>query len=183
MLKPTTANKQQGLSIIEVMVSIAIVAIAITALVTISNASINSVNSSRDQAIADQYARQGIEITRAVRDQTTWDKFIKNNGNGGGTGAPGEQRIYSLKDPSVGSFTQVGSVSTADAYSTPCAYIQSDTTNYNITGNTRFRRAIVVKVVTIGSGTEAQVLSSVCYSYAGSNYKKVEVRTILSSWK
>ena len=134
------ANSQSGLSLLEVLVSIAVVSMSITALVTISNAAISSVDDSRNQAVADQYVRQSLEATRVNRDQNGWLAFTS-------TPSPamtvGQYRVYSLNGTVM---TYQRDLTGADITANPCSlYLHNN--NYAITGATGFYQSIVLSRV------------------------------------
>ncbi len=71
-------KKNDGQSLIEMIVAIAVVLIVVVALVAITTVSIRNANFSRNQALATKYAQEGIEKVRAYRDQTDWATFTGN---------------------------------------------------------------------------------------------------------
>lgn len=82
-------KKNQGQSLIEMVVAIAVVLIVIVALVAITTVSIRNANFSRNQALATKYAQEGIEKVRAYRDQVDWETiFISNCQNPPGLTPP-----------------------------------------------------------------------------------------------
>jgi prepilin-type N-terminal cleavage/methylation domain-containing protein len=65
-------NISAGFSLLEVVLSIAIVSIAIGFLVTLSGTVIHGSDNARSRTIADQYVRDGLEQVRSYRDHNGW---------------------------------------------------------------------------------------------------------------
>jgi type II secretory pathway pseudopilin PulG len=167
-------KQSSGLSLLEVIISIAVVSIAISALVVISNAAIRSVNESRNNAIADQYVRQALEATRVNRDQKGWVEFIAMPSS---TMSVGSYRVYSLDGTNM-DYRQAltGGAITAN----PCSsYIK--TSNYLITGSANFYRSVVLHRT---ATNEMEITANVCYGYRGSSeFRLSTAQTILSDWQ
>jgi len=72
-------KKDQGQSLIEMVVAIGIVIVIIVALVAVATISINNANFSRNQALATKYAQEGIEEARKLRDGEGDSFFVDNH--------------------------------------------------------------------------------------------------------
>lgn len=73
-------QNQSGLSMLELILAIVIISLTMTALVVISNNTLSTSGSSRNQAVADRYAREGIEFLRDYRDNNGWAAFRRVGG-------------------------------------------------------------------------------------------------------
>jgi prepilin-type N-terminal cleavage/methylation domain-containing protein len=175
----TLHTSQQGLSLLEVMIAIAVVVIAITALVTISNAAISSVNESRNQAISDQYARQTLEAVRVNRDQRGWNSFLTSAAATPQTMAIGEYRVFSLNG-TIMTYKQNLSGSQITSQTYLCSIAQNST--YAVAGTTSFYRLVTVW---LRDAQSAQITATLCYDYrANSNTnRKLEIQTLLTNWQ
>jgi len=71
-------KKNQGQSLIETVVAMAVVVIVILALVAVTTVSVRNASFSRNQALATKYAQEAIEKVRASREQNTWENFKIN---------------------------------------------------------------------------------------------------------
>jgi prepilin-type N-terminal cleavage/methylation domain-containing protein len=168
-----SAHNQRGLSLLEVLVSIAVVSMSITALVIISNAAISSVDDSRNQAMADQYVRQSLEAARVNRDQNGWLTFTSTPTP---TMAVGDYRVYSL-DGTI--MTYQRDLTGTDITANPCSLYLHDE-DYAISGADGFYQGVVLNRI---STSEVKVTANICYAYRGSSSKKISVQTILSNWQ
>jgi len=68
----TTNNRQQrenGQSIVEVIVALALIAMVILGLVKVTIVSVNNASFAKDQRAATQYAQEGIEYARKCREE------------------------------------------------------------------------------------------------------------------
>lgn len=72
------APKEKGQSLIEVVGALAIALIVILALVRVTVTSMRNANFAKNQALATQYAQEGMEKIRAYRDQNDWSTFVAN---------------------------------------------------------------------------------------------------------
>lgn len=173
-------NNQQGLSLLEVLVAIAFVTISITAMVTISNAALTNVNHSRDEAAADQYARQAIEIARAYRDrQAPFSKFASYQ-----TPANTLPDLYAVNVANVGlTFTreltaaEANKNSSTSFFNAPCTYIT--TSAFNMDSGGKFKGGTLIEY-DVSKPNQATVTSVVCYTYKGAS-RLVKVQTILAN--
>lgn len=68
-------NSRSGQSLIEVVVSMAIVVVVILALVSVTTISIRNASFSRNQSLATKYAQEAIEKVREYRDKNNWQTF------------------------------------------------------------------------------------------------------------
>ena len=169
--KPRIASAS-GLSLLEVTIAIAVVSIAISALVVISNAAIRSVNDSRNNAIADQYVRQALEATRVNRDQNGWAQFVQMPN----AMDVGSYRAYSLNGTNlVYHQTLTGSAITAS----PCTS-HANSSDYLLPGTNNFYQSVVLYRK---STSEMIVTANVCYPYGGSHTQLSSAQTILTDWQ
>lgn len=153
--RPLLAN-QEGFSLVEVLLAIAVALIAITALVVASQASLHSAGSSRDQAIADQLLRTSLEALRIKRDSEGFAVYAQNG-------------IYNIN---VTTIQRITSVTTLN-----CANI--NTTDFDIGTYPGYRRGFRVEHP---NANTAKLTMLVCYNYKGTTAQKVEVQTYLSNW-
>lgn len=68
----------QGQSLLEVVVAMGAAVLILTAVVGAVTNALNSTNFSTDQYMASQYAQQGMEVVRRIRD-AGWDNFLALN--------------------------------------------------------------------------------------------------------
>lgn len=73
-------KNEQGQTIIEIMIALGAIVVLLSAITVIILVSINGANYSRDQNNATEYAQQGMEIMRALRD-TDYGQFSGLNGS------------------------------------------------------------------------------------------------------
>lgn len=174
---PVNAPKnQEGLSLLEVIISIAVVSLAITALVTISNAAIASVDSSRNQAIADQYARQDLEAARVNRDQSGWNSFLQVGQTPPAT--PMAVGVYSEFSINGTQMIYQAPMTASQAAADQCANIKNQT--YAISGASGFYQYVVL----YRQDTHTmKVSANVCYGYRGTTHRILTVQTLLSDWQ
>jgi Tfp pilus assembly protein PilV len=188
MLSPMSVYKlrdEQGLSLLEVVLAIAIVVISLTALVAIANTSSQSVGNSRSHTIADQYVREGLEMVRNIRDnneggRSGWDRITRPIGTSGtptdisvghnaqfSVDATGELRLRTVSG-------------TASRTDTACAdYIDNATTNgwYGI--GSGYYRIVHLKRTNLN---EVEVQVRVCYG-AKDRYRSAFADTVLTNWR
>lgn len=80
----TPLLRQSGQTLIEIVIAIGAVALVVTALVSAVSASLRFSESSRMRSRAVKLAQESMEITRALRDTTSWTSFsayASGNGN------------------------------------------------------------------------------------------------------
>lgn len=68
-------KSNQGQSLIEMVVAVAVVILVVLTLVVATTISIRNAAFSRNQSLATKYAQEGIEKVRAYRDQSIWETF------------------------------------------------------------------------------------------------------------
>jgi len=83
-------KKNQGQSLIEMVVAIGVVMIIIVALVAVATISVRNANFSRNQSLATKYAQEGIEEARRLRDEEGNNFFIDNPSGCNITDTPAE---------------------------------------------------------------------------------------------
>ncbi len=71
-------NRERGQTLLEVLVALSAAVIILTAIIGAVTYSLNSSQFSTDQYLASQYAQQGLEVVRRLRD-SGWDSFIGLN--------------------------------------------------------------------------------------------------------
>jgi len=71
-------KKNNGQSLVEMVIAVGILVLVILALVAVTTVSVRNASFSRNQALATKYAQEAIEKVRAYREQNTWENF-KNN--------------------------------------------------------------------------------------------------------
>lgn len=71
-------REEKGQSLVEVIVALAVALIVILALVRVTVTSIHNASFAKNQALATQYAQEGMEKIRAYRDQNDWSTFVAN---------------------------------------------------------------------------------------------------------
>lgn len=65
----------KGQSLIEVLLALGAAVAIITGITAVVTSALNNAQFSRNQNLANQYAQQGMEVVRAIRDKS-WDDFI-----------------------------------------------------------------------------------------------------------
>lgn len=73
-------NRWSGQTLIELVVSIGVVAIVVSGLVVAVTSSLRFGQSSRYRSGAVKYAQEGMELVRKLRDGHTWDEFFTYTG-------------------------------------------------------------------------------------------------------
>ena len=129
-------KKNDGQSLIEMVVAIAVVVIVILALVAITTTSIRNAAFSRNQALATKYAQEWIEQARGLRDsQSESSFFVVNNTScnisSGTAGIFNRTRTCSLVvDGDKKTMTVVVTVSWTDAQGTHKSELTTRLTNW-----------------------------------------------------
>ncbi len=165
---------------LEVVLAIAIVSIAIVALVVVTNASLNAVNESRNQAIADQYSRQAIETLRVIRDKNTWNKLLESSNASPTVLQVDTYRHYVLNDASGDPTLEYkGNLSASDAGKDRCSQIRSSSA-YKIPDSSNFYREIVMH--RLADGTKVEASAVICYGTSAAPRRLIN-QTILSDWQ
>ena len=165
-------STQRGFTLMETLVAISILLIAVVGPMSTIGGSLSSIFIARDQMIAINFAQEGIEVVRQVRDSNMLDKW------GGGSAVWGDGLTIGnyIKDPTVAnSLVLCGENCTTDQ-----KLIRQDTTTglfYQTTTassgeNTQFSRIVKVDDV---SPFEKTITSAVTWSVGGV-IKKVEVK-------
>lgn len=70
------SNKNQGQSLLEVLIALSVIILVITALVRVVTLSIRSTDYARKTSLASTYATEAMEKIRSFRDVMTWTNFI-----------------------------------------------------------------------------------------------------------
>lgn len=161
-------NRRAGLSLLEVLVAVAFVGISISALVIISNAAISAADDSRNQAVADQYVRQALEVSRVYRDKNGWQSFLDA---GGSTLAVNATALFKVNGTSLEYKATNPSGSTCTI---------TKTAAYLVPGTTDYYQSVTLK----RTATDAvEVTGTVCYRYRGGTNRSVSVQTTLTNWQ
>ncbi len=71
----TTCNFRRGQTLIEVIIAIGLIVLVFTTLAAGVALSVRNSRFARNQALSKEYAREGIEMLRSMRDQMGWDAF------------------------------------------------------------------------------------------------------------
>ena len=73
---PTTRKNQSGISIIEVVISVGIIAIILLSIALLSTKSLQMAQMAQTRQTAISYARKGIEQVRYDRETKAWNVFL-----------------------------------------------------------------------------------------------------------
>jgi type II secretory pathway pseudopilin PulG len=68
-------NEKKGQALLEIIISIAVVSIALVAIVSRAVEAVKNSNFARNQVLAARFAQEGVEWARAQRDQMGWTAF------------------------------------------------------------------------------------------------------------
>jgi type II secretory pathway pseudopilin PulG len=176
----TRVLNTSGLSLLEVVLAIALVSLAVGSLVTISNTAVTG--DARSRTMADQYAREGIEQMRVLRDSLGFNGLFTSstgmNLTSNGT------KCYAM-DSSTTGFADL--VLSSPPGVLPFATMDTDA-NYTLNTNAKFSRGVCVTRLN-GAGNEVRMTIKVTVTYdyrlvgATDTYKKVDIVTELSDWK
>lgn len=71
-----------GQTLLEIVITVGVVAVILTALVSAVTASLRYGVASRSRSRAIKYAQEGLELARAYRDTSGWDTFLERSGTG-----------------------------------------------------------------------------------------------------
>ena len=71
-------KKNQGQSLVEMVIAIGVVLIVIVALVAVTTISVRNASFSRNQVLATRYAQEAIEKIREYRASVDWNTFTLN---------------------------------------------------------------------------------------------------------
>jgi type II secretory pathway pseudopilin PulG len=175
------SQKSSGFILVEVIVSIALLMLAVPAALTIASKSVFLASYSKDQVIATYLAQEGIEIIRNKRDENilgglSWKQGFDSPSN---CGFPQECRVdygVGVPDPLIekctGSCTLVLSVDTASgvyAYKTGGTWVP-----------TKFSRSVQTNDFSVNPN-EIRITSTVTYMAGGVN-KTLTMVDNLTSW-
>lgn len=69
----------KGQTLIEVLLALGVAVAIITAITAVVSNTLNNATFTKNQNLADQYAQQGMEVVRAIRDKS-WSTFISYHG-------------------------------------------------------------------------------------------------------
>jgi Tfp pilus assembly protein PilV len=103
------AENQKGQSLVEVVVAVAVAIIIVLALVGVTTVSIRNAAAARNQALATQYAQEGMEEARRLRDENPTAFFSGSCPSSGAVGTLPFQRTISC-DPANGETKRVVTV-------------------------------------------------------------------------
>jgi len=84
-----TKRLEQGQSLLETMVALAVSTLALTALVSAVVVSVRNAQFAKNQSLATKYAQEGIEKVRIYRDQNDWSDFVATGATGPNCGDEG----------------------------------------------------------------------------------------------
>jgi Tfp pilus assembly protein PilV len=169
MLSQLFARKE-GVSVLEVAVSVAVMAIGATTLVVMSNTVIRGSDDARSRTVANQYVREALEYSRSQRDNNSFNGFFKS--------AP--VSFSSTAGIKYFSMPSSGALTGATPAGLACGNINSAT--YQIPG-TKFYRAVKMDYVPSGSMEHVTVTALVCYDFRNGQFRSDSATTILSNWK
>ena len=159
---------QQGISLLEIILAIAIATMAMTSLVVISNTAITAVDTARNRTAADQFVREGTELMRSYRDNSGWTALISGLSSGQG-------KYYSINSSGL----PVAQASpTYSASTNPCSF--ANTATFQIPNVIRFYRVVSLYM---NSTSEAKVTVTVCYNYKNGKWNSDSAQTLLTNWR
>lgn len=127
ILRKNLSENQQGQTLLEILISFAIITIALVAVVSRATDSIRNANFSKNQVLAARYAQEGAEWARAQRDRMGWEDLEDLILN-----VDGSPVIYCVPDVTEYLTCRPSSCATITIAS-PCA---------NNIGSTEFRREV-----------------------------------------
>ena len=76
------SSHHAGQTLFEIIISVAVIAVILTALVSAVTAALRYGQASRNRSRAVKYAQEGLELARALRDTAGWDLFLTYSGSG-----------------------------------------------------------------------------------------------------
>ncbi len=182
-------QKNQGYSLVEVLVSIAVLLLALVGPMTIAAKGIQSAIFSKEQTTAMFLAQEGVEMVIALRNQfalldiggvpnTAWDDWVDGSSatadvlnrcesaNGCSLYFSSSQgNIYSISCPAAGC-----PINYSDSAMSPSGHTPTPTARYHYlaagsgSGNTPFRRRVTVEAVDDASGKYLEVTSTVTWA-------------------
>ncbi len=213
MLKLQSVGKKLhspgGMSLLEILVAVAFLGIALTALIGLGSVGLKNSGTSRNTVLADQYAREGVEMLRSYRDNKGWEAFRRVDGRASDIPIWGQStpecggvsqryyRTYALPASGVPPMNPNGySCGTHANFTNPadpkyqwlqdwCATTPWATapagSPHMLTGQVvkNFYRFIIIGFETTD---KAFIRSVVCY-YEGPNIRSVQVDSYLTDWQ
>jgi len=75
IFKNNRLNRTQGMSLVEVLFALGVLTVLITTLVAVLTRALSESDFARNQALANNYLKEGLELARSARDQTLWASF------------------------------------------------------------------------------------------------------------
>jgi len=87
----------RGQTLLEIVITIAIVAILVTGLVGAATSSLRFSQESRERSSAVKYAQESIELVRNMRDSLSWPEFLEYSGSGSQSWCLNADNIWTLK--------------------------------------------------------------------------------------
>ncbi len=174
---PKKIKKINGQSLVETIVAVGIMIVGITAVLTLAVISLSVSGVSKQNIIALNLAREGIEITRAVRD-THWLRDVQcwhsSNECGLKTGK------YVLDYQTEDTLTPL-SGSDFDSC-TNCQLLINADGLYNLTSGSPTVYKRIIEINTGASTEEKEIISSVQWKDKYGTHKIV-LKTILTDWR
>lgn len=79
-MKALSLHRSRGQTLLELVVSVGVVAFVLLGLVVAVTSSLRFSQASRFRSGAVKYAQEGMELTRQLRDSHTWDEFMAYTG-------------------------------------------------------------------------------------------------------
>jgi len=74
-LTPERSDGERGQTLLETLLALSVSVFILGAITTVVISSLNSAQFTKNQNLAGQYAREGMEIVRKIRDSGTWTAF------------------------------------------------------------------------------------------------------------
>jgi len=184
--KDKIKNIKKGFSIMEAVISVFVVAVGLTATVSLIVSGLNHSIDSRNYIIASQLAQEGVELVRNVRDNN-WVNSIGSFASRFPATSPSECRIDKDYDYSAGSDIECGGESKRLYYDGSNFYVHDDTGT-----QTKFQRKIKLDYNT-GNAAAADDLTVTSLVIWGSDFpaaladcnvsnKCVYTQSVLSRW-
>jgi type II secretory pathway pseudopilin PulG len=93
-------KRQDGFTLVEIIVMIAVLTIGILGTLAVANVALRSSENNKQQVVATNLAREGVELVRAIRD-SDWAAFAEHTGPGCWDYYPNSQNTAAQPPPSV----------------------------------------------------------------------------------
>ena len=179
---PKKIKKINGQSLVETIVAVGIMIVGITAVLTLAVISLSVSGVSKQNIIALNLAREGIEITRAVRD-THWLRDVQCWHSSNECGLKTGKYVLDYQTEDTLTHLSLTTLPGSDFdRCTNCQLLINADGLYNLTSGSPTVYKRIIEINTGASAEEKEIISSVQWKDKYGTHKIV-LKTILTDWR